>query len=77
MPGSTALRILAFLVPTVAILLGLAQIGVLPSEWLNAILNSNAGDSSLKTYVLSNDPLVVYIKNFISPEEATHLVALT
>jgi len=77
MPGSTTLRILAFLIPTVAILLGLAQIGVLPAEWLNVILNSNARDSSLKTYILSNDPLVVYIKNFLSPEEAAHLVALT
>lgn len=29
-----------------------------------------------KQYLLSNDPLVVYIKDFITPEEASYLVQL-
>ena len=77
MSGSTVLRVFAFLVPAVALLLGLAQIGVLSSNWLRVIWNGNVGDSSPRTYVLSNEPLVVYIKHFISAEEASHLVALT
>ena len=29
-----------------------------------------------KTYLLSEDPLVVYIQDFITPQEASHLVQL-
>jgi prolyl 4-hydroxylase len=76
MSGSTALKIFGFLVPAVAILLGLAQTGLWPSEWLHNALSSNVESSSPKTYVLSDDPVVVYVKDFISTEEAAHLVAL-
>jgi prolyl 4-hydroxylase len=76
MSGSTALKIFGFLVPAVAILLGLAQTGLWPSEWLRNVLSGNVESSSLKIYVLSDDPVVVYVKDFISTEEAAHLVAL-
>lgn len=32
--------------------------------------------ASLATYVLSEDPVVVYIKDFVTAEEAAHLAAL-
>jgi prolyl 4-hydroxylase len=76
MSGSTALKIFGFIVPAVAILLGLAQTGLWPSEWLRNALSGNVESSSPKTYVLSDDPVVVYVKDFISTEEAAHLVAL-
>jgi len=76
MSGSTALRIFAFLVPAVAILLGLAQIGLWPSGWFRNALSGNVEGSGPKTYVLSEDPVVVYVKDFISAEEATHLVGI-
>jgi len=76
MSGSTTLRIFGFLVPAVAILLGLAQTGLWPSGWLRNALSGNVEGSGLKTYVLSDDPVVVYVKDFISTEEAAHLVAL-
>ena len=76
MSGSTALKIFGFLVPAVAILLGLAQIGLWPSGWLRNALNGNVEGLGPKTYILSDDPVVVYVKNFISTEEAAHLVAL-
>ena len=70
MSGSIALKIFGFLVPAVAILLGLAQTGLWPSG------SGNVEGSGPKTYVLSDDPVVVYVKDFISTEEAAHLVAL-
>jgi prolyl 4-hydroxylase len=76
MSGSTALKIFGFLVPAVAILLGLAQTGLWPSGWLRNGLNGHAEGSGPKAYVLSDDPVVVYVKDFISTEEAAHLVAL-
>jgi prolyl 4-hydroxylase len=76
MSGSTALKIFGFLVPTVAIFLGLAQTGFWPSEWLRNALSGNVEGLGPKTYVLSDDPVVVYVKDFVSTEEAAHLVAL-
>ena len=76
MSGSTALKIFGFIMPAVAILLGLAQTGLWPSEWLHNALSGNVEGSGPKTYVLSDDPVVVYVKDFISTEEAAHLVAL-
>ena len=76
MSGSTALKIFGFLVPAVAILLGLARTGLWPSEWLRNALSGNVEGSAPKAYVLSDDPVVVYVKDFISTEEAAHLVAL-
>ena len=76
MSGSAALKIFGFLVPAVAILLGLAQTGLWPSGWLRNALSGNVEGSGPKAYVLSDDPVVVYVKDFISTEEAAHLVAL-
>jgi prolyl 4-hydroxylase len=76
MSGSTGLKIFGFLVPAVAILLGLAQIGLGPSWWLRDKLSGNVESSDPMTYVLSDDPVVVYVKDFISMEEAAHLVAI-
>jgi hypothetical protein len=39
--------------------------------------NTNAAISKPKTYPLSDDPKVVYIKDFLTAEEAEHLVGLT
>ena len=76
MSGSAALKIFGFLVPAVAILLGLAQTGLWPSGWLRNALSGNVEGSGPKAYVLSDDPVVVYVKDFISTEEAAHFVAL-
>jgi prolyl 4-hydroxylase len=76
MSGSTALRIFGFLLPIVAVLLGLAQTGFWPSGWFHNALSGNVEDSSPKIYALSDDPVVVYVKDFISTEEAAHLVGL-
>lgn len=76
MPNSTTLKIFGFLVPAVAILLGLTQTDLWPSAWLHNALSGNVEGSGPKTYILSDDPVVVYVKDFISPEEAAHLVAL-
>jgi prolyl 4-hydroxylase len=70
------LKIFGFLVPAVTILLGLVQTGLWPSGWLPNALSGNVECSGPKTYVLSDDPVVVYVKDFISTEEAAHLVAL-
>jgi prolyl 4-hydroxylase len=76
MTAWTALKIFGFLVAAVAIILGSVQTGFWPSNWLHDELASNIEDSTLKSYVLSHDPLVVYVKNFITPDEAIHLVSL-
>jgi prolyl 4-hydroxylase len=76
MLGSTALKIFGFLIPAFAILLGLSQTGLWPSWWLRNPLSGNVEDSGPKIYALSDDPVVVYVKDFITAEEAAHLVAL-
>lgn len=76
MSGSTALKFFGFIVPVIAVLLGLSQTSFWPSGWLHNALSGNAEGSSPKTYALSDDPVVVYVKDFISMEEAAHLVGL-
>jgi len=39
-------------------------------------LGGRVEGSGPKTYVLSDDPVVVYVKDFISSEEAAHLITL-
>lgn len=36
----------------------------------------SAAHSGRRTFLLSEDPLIVYIKDFITPTEAAHLVGL-
>ena len=76
MSFSTTLKIFACLVPLIAVLLGLSQTSIWPSEWLHYALSGNVEDSGPKAYTLSDDPVVVYVKDFISPGEAAHLVGL-
>jgi prolyl 4-hydroxylase len=76
MSGLIALKIFGFLVPAVAILMGFLQTGLWSPGWLRNTLSGNMEGSGPKTYVLSDDPVVVYVKDFISTEEAAHLVAL-
>lgn len=72
----TGIKILGFLVPTIAAILGLAQIGVWPNGWFPIELIGKSELSHPKIYSLSNDPVVVYVKDFISTEEAAYLVSL-
>jgi hypothetical protein len=85
---STLLKVLGLLVPVVAILLAFTQFGLSPSSiWSSKgqvgdppsseKASSNATVSGPKTITLSDDPVVVYIKDFITAEEAVHLVGLT
>src|SRR5947207_14751742 len=76
MSGSTAWKIFGFLVPAVAIFLGLAQTVLWPSGWLRNALSGHVEGSGPKTYVLSDDPVVVLVKDFIRSEAASHLIAL-
>jgi len=76
MLDSTALKIFGFLVPVFAVLFGLSQTGFWSSGWLRNPLNDNVEGSGPKSYTLSDDPVVVYVKDFISAEEAAHLVGL-
>jgi prolyl 4-hydroxylase len=76
MATSIGLKIVAFLVPAIAIILGFAQSSLWPGKWFRDGLGGFAERSNPKFYVLLDDPLVVYVKDFITVEEATHLVAL-
>jgi prolyl 4-hydroxylase len=76
MSGSIVLKILGILVPAVAIFLGLAQINQWPFGWQSSESGNNLEVSDPKTYILTSDPVVVYVKDFISAEEAAHLVAI-
>jgi hypothetical protein len=69
-------------VPALAVILGLAlaYMGSLPQSILD-LLGMWTGDAARntttpKTFILSQDPFVVYIRDFISPQEAAHLVQL-
>ena len=76
MLSSIALKILAILVPGIAIFLGLSRFSLWPS-WLHSNeLDSSLKGSDPKSYVLTSDPVVVYVKDFISAEEAAHLAAI-
>lgn len=50
---------------------------LLPAEsFKNFIYGNNTKTDEVRTYILAEDPLVVYIENFISAEEAAQLVNL-
>ena len=74
-----ALRALGILAPLAAVLVALACNGFLGPHidaLLQRAVKSPADGLSQQVFVLSEDPVVVYIKDFISPEEAAHLVRL-
>lgn len=64
------------LIPVLAIILG---VGHLYLDW-NVLSylpwSTSTNGNGPRTFQLSDDPLVVYIKDFITPEEASHLVQL-
>ncbi|KAH8703564.1 putative prolyl 4-hydroxylase alpha subunit [Talaromyces proteolyticus] len=67
------LKAIAVLVPALAVVYGLLQTGL----WqLNGKSGQTIATSEPKTYTLSNDPVVVYVKDFVSEQEAAHLVEL-
>jgi prolyl 4-hydroxylase len=74
MAVSTPLKIIAVLVPAIAVFLAINQ----PGTWqlLNGIINQDIAGSEPQTYVLSDDPVVVYVKDFVSHQEAAHLANL-
>ena len=43
---------------------------------LNSLFTPESQPGEPETFLLSQDPLIVYIKNFISPKEAAHLVGI-
>ncbi len=43
---------------------------------LNSLFTPELPAGEPETFLLSQDPLIVYIKNFISPKEAAHLVSI-
>ena len=43
---------------------------------LNSLFTPESLAGEPETFLLSRDPLIVYIKNFISPKEAAHLVGI-
>jgi prolyl 4-hydroxylase len=64
------------LIPVLAFILG---IGNLYLDWDFLSLwpgSESVNGNGPRTFVLSQDPLVVYIKDFITPQEASHLVQL-
>lgn len=76
MAGNLLFRSLSLLVAAIAIGWALLSFDVSPLEWLHTRYKTNAETPRPKTYVLSEDPVVVYVKGFISTQEATHLVQL-
>jgi hypothetical protein len=62
------------LVPAIAVILAVNQTGTW--QLLNEIKSRGIAVSEPQPYVLSDDPVVVYVKDFISHQEAAHLVNL-
>jgi len=65
------------IVPALVVIVGVWLTGTDPrsmSDFIARLIPSKP--SGPTTYVLSNDPVVVYIQDFITPEEAAHLVSL-
>lgn len=79
-----ALRSLVVLLVSSAVTVdAFAPVEYLQSTW-DSLVQSDGIDKKTgcpkhkyQTHLLSEDPLVVYIDNFISKEEAAHLVDLT
>lgn len=76
MAGNLLFRSLSLLVAVIAIGWAFTSFDQSPLEWLRTRYNINADTARPQTYVLSEDPVVVYVKDFISTQEAAHLVQL-
>lgn len=72
------LKPLGLLVAAIAIVLGLNQTGLWSPAWLrsNPFKNLSAESSSPQIFVFSEDPVVVYVKDFVNAQEAAHLVQI-
>jgi hypothetical protein len=68
-------NILVIVLPVVVLVLGLTwQSNSNLVGLVSGVLHKN--DPTPKFIVFSHDPFVVYVKNFVEPEEAAHLVDL-
>ena len=79
MSGLTTVRVLGFLAPIITVLVALAYNGFFGSiidAFLQRATNIVVDNPKPQIFVLSEDPVVVYIKDFISAQEAAHLVHL-
>lgn len=76
MAGNLLLRSLSLLVAGIAIGWAFVSFNLSPLDWLRTRYEINAETPRPTTYILSEDPVVVYVKDFISTQEATHLVQL-
>lgn len=78
MADSRLFRSLSLLVAALAIAWTFYSLDVSPFKWLPSITYKDAGSDMLRPqiYTLSEDPVVVYVKDFISTQEAAHLVQL-
>jgi len=67
------LKLVSVLVPAVAVYFAISQPGI--GGLLHKVRHSG-GVANLEpqTFVYSHDPVVVYVKDFISPKEASYLV---
>jgi prolyl 4-hydroxylase len=76
MAGNPLFRSLSLLVAVVAIGWVFVSFDQSPLQWLRTRYDTNADMPRPQTYVLSEDPVVVYVKDFINTQEAAHLVQL-
>jgi hypothetical protein len=70
----SAWRAIFILIPALAALSALILAGFNPTQYFRQILGKTPIGPQI--YTFSNDPLIVYLKGFVTPEEAAHLVRL-
>jgi prolyl 4-hydroxylase len=76
MAGNLLLRSLSLLVAVIAIGWAFVSFDASPLEWLRSRQSNLNNIPRPETYILSEDPVVVYVKDFISTQEAAQLVQL-
>lgn len=76
MAGNLLGRSLSLLVAVIAIGWAFIAYDLSPLERLRTRYGINGDTARPQTYVLSEDPVVVYVKDFINTQEAAHLVQL-
>ena len=60
-----------------SLIVGIIGVGLAYFELpLDFLFTPETAAGEPETLLLSQDPLIVYIKNFISPKEAAHLVSI-
>lgn len=76
MAGNLLFRSLSLLVAAIAIGWAFVSFDFSPLGWLRTRYDTDAETPRPITYILSEDPVVVYVKDFITTQEAAHLVQL-